>query len=55
MKVFLVRNKIFRLDFIVVTKSCIAMHLDKLISSFYIYLKAGNSLFLKELKIIEIK
>jgi hypothetical protein len=47
MKVFFGKNKIFRLDFIVVIKLYIAMYLDKLILSFYIYLKIGNLLYLK--------
>ena len=43
----LVRNKIFMSDFMVVTKLLIAMHLDKLTSSFYIHLKAEYSLYLR--------
>src|SRR6266496_4757618 len=46
-KHFLVRNKIFMSDFMVVTKSLIAMHPDVLTSSFYIHLKAENLLYLK--------
>ena len=46
-KAFLVRNKIFMSDFMVVTKSLITMHPDVLTSSSYIYLKAENSLYLK--------
>ena len=51
----MVRNEIFRSDFMLVTKSCIAMHPDKLTSSFYIHLKAENSLYLRNSKIIVIQ